>query len=51
MVVGEATNSLTTWTTYAISGLVIVRYIKLSTIVQHKVGSDKGKPSEKNTLC
>jgi hypothetical protein len=45
-VVGETTNWLTTWTTYAISGRVMVRYIKLLTIVWYKVGSDKNKLSE-----
>jgi hypothetical protein len=46
MVVGEATNWLTTWITYAIFRWVIWRYIKLPTIVRYKLGFDKGKPSE-----
>jgi hypothetical protein len=45
-VVGEATNWLTTWTTYAIFGQVIVRYAKLPTIVWYKVGFVKGIPSK-----
>jgi hypothetical protein len=50
-VVGEATNWLTIWTTYAISGRVMVRYTKLPTIVRYKVGSIKGKPSEEEYLA
>ena len=50
-VVGEATNRLTTWTTYVISGRLIVRYTKLPTMVQYKVGSVKGKPSEEEYLA
>ena len=50
-VVGEATNWLTTWTTYAISERVMVRYTKLPTIVRYKVGSIKGKPSEEEYLA
>jgi hypothetical protein len=50
-VVGEATNWLTTWTTYAISGWVMVRYTKLPTIVRYKIGSIKGKPSEEDYLA
>jgi len=50
-VVGEATNWLTTWTTYVISGRVMVRYTKLPIIVQYKVGSVKGKPLEEEYLA
>jgi len=50
-IVGEATNWLTTWTTYAISQQVMVRYIKLPTIVRYKVGTIKGKPSKEKYLA
>jgi len=50
-IVGEATNWLTTWTIYAISGRVMVRYTKLPTIVRYKVRSIRGKPSEEECLA
>jgi hypothetical protein len=45
-VVGETTNWLTTWTTYAIFRRLVVRYTKHPTIVWYEVWSVKGKPSE-----
>jgi hypothetical protein len=50
MVIGELTNWLTTWTTYAISERVIVRYTKLLTIIRYKVGSVKDKPLKEEYL-
>jgi hypothetical protein len=50
-VVGEATNWLTTWIAYEISGWVMVRYTKLPIIVRYKVRSIKGKPSEEEYLA
>jgi regulation of enolase protein 1 (concanavalin A-like superfamily) len=46
-VVGETINWLTT---YAIYRWVIVRYTKLPTIVQYKVGFVKGRPTEEKYL-
>jgi hypothetical protein len=43
MLVGEAINKLTTWTSYAISKQVIVKYTNLLIIVRYKIGSDKCK--------
>jgi len=50
MVVGEAISWLTTWIAYAISKRVVVRYIKLPTILWYKLGSVKGKPSKEEYL-
>jgi hypothetical protein len=51
MVVEQATNWLTTWTTYAIFGQVIIRFTKLPPIVCYKVGSNKCKPFEKEYIA
>ena len=46
MVSAEAAiNSLTKWTAYAMSGLVIVRYARLPASCQYNVASFKGVPN------